>query len=1619
MTITEGNSGTKNATFTVTRKGTTTDTITVNYSTADNTATAGNDYTATSGTLTFDTNETTKTITVPIIGDTTFESDETFLVYLTNPSNATITDALGIGTITDDDNNDDNNNNDLSIEDLTITEGNSGTKNATFIVTRTGTATNTITVNYSTANNTATAGNDYTDTSGTLTFATNETTKTITVPIIGDTTFESDETFFVNLTNPSNATITDAQGIGTITNDDDNNDDDLSIEDLTITEGNSGTKNATFIVTRTGTATNTITVNYSTANDTATAGNDYADTSGTLTFATNETTKTITVPIISDTTFESDETFFVNLSSPSNATITDAQGIGTITNDDNVPTVSVSDAYVSVNENQNTVIKFRITLSNPSNQDVTIAYSTSDNSANSTGQGAAKDYQSIINGTVTFASGETTKEIEVTVFGERGVSDQDLEIFAKDTAYRNWVKGQDVDQIPNLKSSPYGDLGYSVDQVFNDTKSDFQAVGLTSNEVFSLKLTSANNATIVNGDATGTIYDLGKAPILATRGTKELQDVFSDANPLGVGFDQYIANQNAVETWLKKVSQLENGGVIFRPNLTGHSLGGALTQLIASNYTGNLGKVVTFNSPGITSSGAPKAGITSTTHYITSSDIVSMAGSDYLPGSYVLSSYPSGGPFGVAGTHLLPMLSSQVGYDSTDLAKWQKKPTPLSQIPNLSSSNLSNFYFTYLPDPDYFAFQVVVALGSPKFAKDLTFRGTTEQSRVALGKFVSDLLDSLDRLDNFPDQVISSISKVALNAAKNYSSSVWNQIIQRTKNILNPPFINIPQLQTASRSVNAFALSISDVSSDIPSDVSSDIPSDVSNDIPINVSNDIPINVSSDIPINVSSDIPSDVSSDVPINVSTDIPSDISTDIPSDISSDIPINISSDIPTNISSDIPSDVSSNIPSDVSPWDSFSKWTVGIWEASPEWDIQTFSDAIANINTPPGVENPILDQVATEDKPFSLTFAETTFIEIDSNDSLVYSATLADDSSLPTWLSFDPTTRSFLGTPTNDNVGALNIKVTATDKAGQTVSDIFTITVENVNDVPVLKNPLLDQTVKVNSTFTFKLPQNTFSDPDAVNPYKNLVIFGDSLSDTGNAYKASGNTFPPSPNYQGRLSNGLIWVDYFAPDLQFTDQSVQNYAFFGANTGVSNTFGQLTVPGLLTQIQQFKTLNTNSIGKDGLYVIWAGANDFLNLATDPTQAVTNAVTNISSAIATLAELGAKEIVVGNLTDLGALPGSIANNNVANARAISIGFNAALNQALTNLEPALNVDLSLVDIFGLSTAVQANPANYKFTNITQPLITATNPVNPDQYAFWDDVHPTTRLHQLVTDTFETTLLNDGVIPDLIKYSATLADGSNLPDWLNFNSTTRTFSGTPNTGNVGKLDVKVIATDKAGATVNDIFTLAIENVNNAPTLTNAIADQNAKQGTAFNFQVPTNTFTDIDAGDVLTYSATLENGNALPTWLTFNSANQTFSGTPTNDNVGNLNVKVAATDKAGATVNDIFVIAIENIIDNQPTTVGTPGDDKLVATPGSQFNGQNNIVFTGAGKDEVELSTVSVFPNSGNNIVDLGSGDDTIFVNKGDRAFGSDGNDIFDARDGQGGNRISGGVGDDTFYL
>jgi hypothetical protein len=209
------NEGDGTATFTVTLSAASADTVTVDFATADGTAEASSDYTATGDTLTFDPGETTQTIVVPITDDAVDEATtENFFVNLTDPTNATILDGEGEGTIVD---NDGPPPPSLSIDDVTVNEAD-GT--ATFTVTLSAASAETVTVDFATADGTAEASSDYTATGGTLTFDPGETTQEITVDITDDAVFEPTENFFVNLTSPTNATISDAQGEGTIIDND-------------------------------------------------------------------------------------------------------------------------------------------------------------------------------------------------------------------------------------------------------------------------------------------------------------------------------------------------------------------------------------------------------------------------------------------------------------------------------------------------------------------------------------------------------------------------------------------------------------------------------------------------------------------------------------------------------------------------------------------------------------------------------------------------------------------------------------------------------------------------------------------------------------------------------------------------------------------------------------------------------------------------------------------------------------------------------------------------------------------------------------------------------------------------------------------------------------------------------------------------------------------------------------------------------------------------------------------------------------------------------------------------------------------------------------------------------
>jgi probable HAF family extracellular repeat protein len=454
VTQAEGNAGTTTFTFTVSKSGATALPVSVDFATADGTATtADGDYQSNGGPVTFAPNEATKQITVTVNGDAKLENDEDFLVNLSNQSGATINDGQGKGTITNDDAPPA-----FSIDDVTHAEGNSGTTAYTFTVTKSGTTVLPSSVSFATQDGTATtAGGDYQSNSNTLNFTASDTTKTITVLVNGDTTPESNETFFVNLSGAVNASVSsDSQGVGTISNDDAS----LSISDVTVTEGNSGTVNAAFNVSIAFATVNTVTVSFATADGTATtASGDYAPNSNTLTFNPGVTTQTVNVTVNGDTVFETNETFAVNLSNPSGATISDSQGTGTITNDDAAPTLSINALTHDEGNAGTTAFTFTVTKSGATQLPASADFATADGTATT----VDGDYQAI-SGTVSFAANETIpKTITVLVNGDtKFESAEDFFVNLSNLSGATFVGGQGKGTITNDDNAPVaGSLQFS------------------------------------------------------------------------------------------------------------------------------------------------------------------------------------------------------------------------------------------------------------------------------------------------------------------------------------------------------------------------------------------------------------------------------------------------------------------------------------------------------------------------------------------------------------------------------------------------------------------------------------------------------------------------------------------------------------------------------------------------------------------------------------------------------------------------------------------------------------------------------------------------------------------------------------------------------------------------------------------------------------------------------------------------------------------------------------------------------------------------------------------------------------------------------------------------------
>ncbi|HEX4491503.1 MAG TPA: Calx-beta domain-containing protein [Acidimicrobiia bacterium] len=329
VTVLEGGAATRSAAFTVSLSAPSPGGVTVGYATADGTAKAGTDYTATAGTLTFAAGQVSQTVDVPVKGDRNSETTESFTLALSKPVGAALGRATGTGYVATDDSQVV-----LSISSGNYYEGDRGKPKIPFTVSIGTPSTDPVSVTW-TVNNLTTSSSDVKLASGVATIPAGSLDTTVEVTTIADTVHESNESFDVTLANPVGATIGTGTGLEIVRDDDPGTPSNRAgIGDVQIVEGQNGTRAARFVVTLATAQANTVSMHYATADGTATAGADYRARSGTVTFPPAAVARVVSIPIVGDTVAEASELFTVTLSSPSGTTIADGTGRCTITDDD-------------------------------------------------------------------------------------------------------------------------------------------------------------------------------------------------------------------------------------------------------------------------------------------------------------------------------------------------------------------------------------------------------------------------------------------------------------------------------------------------------------------------------------------------------------------------------------------------------------------------------------------------------------------------------------------------------------------------------------------------------------------------------------------------------------------------------------------------------------------------------------------------------------------------------------------------------------------------------------------------------------------------------------------------------------------------------------------------------------------------------------------------------------------------------------------------------------------------------------------------------------------------------------------------------------------------------------
>jgi VCBS repeat-containing protein len=512
----------------------------------------------------------------------------------------------------------------------------------------------------------------------------------------------------------------------------------------------------------------------------------------------------------------------------------------------------------------------------------------------------------------------------------------------------------------------------------------------------------------------------------------------------------------------------------------------------------------------------------------------------------------------------------------------------------------------------------------------------------------------------------------------------------------------------------------------------------------------------------------------------------------------------------------------------------------------------------MNRAPTVTGQLEDAVATEDQDFSLTLPADLFSDPDAADEIQVAVRLASGEPLPAWLAFDPVSRTLSGRPGNDNVGDIALFAEAKDHFGVATSTTFNINVQNTNDAPEAGTPLSDLRVLEDSAFSFILPADSFRDID----------LGDALS------------------YSAALESG----DHLPDWLRF-DAQAGTFSGTSANGDVGELQLAVTATDLAgasaSQVFALEVANTNDAPTIGAALAAQTATeDAAFTFALPTDAFVDA------------DLGDRLSYTATLADGSALPAWLQLDAVTGtfSGTPASADNYALRATATDLAGA-----QASQTFTLT--VESGGGN--LAPVTAP--DAANVIEDRKLLAWGNVLSNDR----DLEGKRLSVANPGIqrgeygVLTLLSngtYGYVLNDGSSRVQGLGAGETvTETFN--------------YLASDGTQRS-NGALTVTVQGTNDVPDLVRCLADVQLAKGKAFSWRMPAGSFVDADRNDTLSYTATLSNGKALPTWLKFDAATQSFSGTAPTNAKGSIDVRVTASDGHGecSTASDDFKISLGN---------------------------------------------------------------------------------------------------------